>query len=268
MKFASLCLLSFNRPQFVVDAISSLYQNAGYPYELIVHDDGSDEETTEVLRQFLASGLISTLILNPPGHNQGQGIALNRMFQMAKGDPIVKLDHDLIFHNGWLRRCVEIIEANHSDEARVYEDDRIGALGLFKYHTDPVHHEEMHLRSHGPYDEVKDFVGSAMVIPRLAWETFGPFAERSEAFAEDYEFKMKVAEAEGWCNALVSQDVARNQGFGLGPSTVVAQKEDGSLTSAKIEPDTFVIGRQWDEQEVEGLAEEEAPEETEAGGTA
>ena len=229
--FATICLLSYNRPQFVVGAIQSATDCAEYPVEVIVHDDGSDAETRNQLLALRDEGLISTLILNAPGHNEGQGIALNRMFAMAKGDPIIKMDHDLLFQRGWLRQSVSILRANQT----------IGALGLFKYRADPVRWQDKLIRSHDRWDEVEDFVGSCMVIPRRAWDTFGPFEERSVAFAEDMVFKKRVHEAEGWCCALTAEDLALNRGFGPGPSTVVHQKADGSIGVASIKDGPMVI---------------------------
>lgn len=236
-EFASCCLLSFNRPEFVKLAVMSAIRNANYPLELIVHDDGSDPETVEVLQGLLSDGYISTLILNPRGHNQGQGIALNRMFHMAKGDPIVKMDHDLIFQQNWLSQCVSILNANKEMPV----EPRIGALGLFKYEADPVDYRKMFVASYSGWEHHKDFVGSAMVIPRDSWEHFGPFEERSPAFAEDYVFKKAVDDERGWANALPAQDLATNQGFGYGPSTVVVKDANGEFTSREIKEEPWLL---------------------------
>lgn len=247
--FASCCLLSYNRPDFVRAAVQSAVENAGYPLEMIVHDDGSNPDTIEVLMGLRSAGLISLLMLNAETHNEGQGIALNRMFAAAKGDPIVKLDHDLVFEPDWLRRCVDLIDANHGDdETRTRfsdADPQIAALGLFKYQVEPVRAHEMFIAGHtsGGYvwEEHRDFVGSAMVIPRVAWEEFGPFEERSPAFAEDAIFKQAIRDRSTWCNALFPRDLARNDGFGPGPSTVVSMDE-GEVVVTGIEDGPMVIG--------------------------
>lgn len=240
-RFASLCLLSFERQEFLSQAIDTAIRNAEFPVEVIVHDDGSKNPAVRAyLRHLVDNGRISALIENPPGHNQGQGIALNRMFHMAKGDPIIKLDQDLIFHPGWLRKAVAILDANAEElkDPKFNREPGIGALGLFRYPAEPVRYEDMFLRDwrsgETAWEEHEDFVGSAMVIPRWIWENLGPFEERSEAFAEDYSFKMKLKER-GFRLALPKiGDLVTNQGFGLGPSTLVVQKENGELTSHDI----------------------------------
>lgn len=236
--FATCCLLSYNRAQFVEEAILTLTGNANFPLELIVHDDGStDPEVRNVLRRMVDAGAISTLIENPPEHNQGVGNATRRMFDMAQGDPIIKLDQDLIFQPGWLRTVVEVLETNHYEHAQAWQresrEPRIGALGLFKYHAAPVHHAEMFRKRWGQWDEVQDFVGSAIAVPRSIYEQFGPFPTHSDAFAEDVEFKTGL-QKEGLALGLTLDDLVVNQGFGLGPSTVAIDDGEGRPTSAKI----------------------------------
>jgi glycosyltransferase involved in cell wall biosynthesis len=236
--FATCCVLSYNRPAFLGEMLHTLVGNADYPMEVIVHDDGSsDPHVQAFLRHAMDTGMVSTVILNHPGHNQGQGIALNRMFQMAKGDPILKLDHDLLFKPGWLRQLVSTLETNAKD----YSQPRIGALGLHKYEADPVDHRKMRIQGYPGWERCEDFVGSAFAVPRYVWEATGPFEERSEAFAEDYDWKMKIKEQPfGFALGLVAQDVAVNQGFGLGPSTVAVER-DGQLTSELIHKRPFLV---------------------------
>lgn len=106
---ATLCILSYNRPQFLPQCIETA-REAGVPLEIIVHDDGSTNgELLSYLYQAHADGLISTLILNAPGYNQGVGNAIKRTFDMAAGDWVVKVDQDLIFKPGWGVEAFELM---------------------------------------------------------------------------------------------------------------------------------------------------------------
>jgi glycosyltransferase involved in cell wall biosynthesis len=234
--FASCCVLSFNRIQFLRQSLDSMKAHAEYPMEIVVHDDGSTQPLLPAyLENLIGNGEVSTVIRNPPGHNQGQGIALNRMFDIAHGDPIIKLDHDLIYKPGWLRKGIHILERNMDAP----DEPPIGALGLFKYSAPPVEHTEMHIRDWPEWEEVQDFVGSGFLVPRYVWEKYRPFEERSEAFAEDIDFKKRI-QADGYALALPPEDLADNIGFGLGPSTVAVER-DGELTSERIKSETYVI---------------------------
>jgi len=249
-RYASVCLLSFNRAKLIKQTIETAIANARYPFELIVHDDGSDMDTTELLIDMHENGMISLLMLNAPGNNEGQGVALNRMFGSATGDPIVKMDQDMALDPGWLQKSVELLEANDAHawgESRLDLEGkpRIGALGLFKYEHDPVDFRKMLIAHHTTqgieWEEHQDFVGSAMVIPRSCWEEFGPFEERSPAFAEDAVFKQRIAGLPGWCCALFPDDLAVNVGFGVGPSTVNVMDGD-NLVVQSIHDKPLLLG--------------------------
>lgn len=240
----SVCVLSFNRLEFLKQSLASMVATATEPLEIIVHDDGSDVGVVRWLTEAVTRGEISHLILNPIGHNEGQGTALNRMFNMASGDIIIKADQDLIYQPGWTKAIREVLAHNRERAAR-QDLDRIGCLGLFKYHVDPVDWRKMRIQvcTDGlvQWEECKDFCGSLLAIPREAWDTFGPFDEHSDAFAEDFTFKMKVAETEGWCLALTVEDYVQNIGFGEGPSTVVVRDEKNELTSRAIHHGPLLI---------------------------
>src|SRR5688572_5605576 len=62
--FASLCVLSYERPTFLRDTLKSLKDKPGAPYELIIHDDGSKDLKTRTLVQDEAVRG-ATVILNP-----------------------------------------------------------------------------------------------------------------------------------------------------------------------------------------------------------
>lgn len=235
-KFASCCLLSYNRPVFLATAVESLIANAGARLELIVHDDGStDPEVHALLDGLLAQGKISTVIKNPPGHNQGQGIALNRMFHMAKGDPIIKLDQDLIFHPGWLAKVNSLLAFNQRysgsysqrSGAERKKEDRIGLLGFFHYHHDPVASLKCKIKQFDGWQSHTHICGSGFALTREAWRKLGPFEEHSDAFAEDWVMQRRVTASGEFVCALPDHDLVTNQGFGVGPSTVVVASAGG-----------------------------------------
>jgi glycosyltransferase involved in cell wall biosynthesis len=159
--------------------------------------------------RLVAEGAISTVILNPPGHNQGQGVALNRLFSIASGDPIVKLDHDLTFGAGWLSQASGLLDAA----------PQIGLLGLMHYDHDPVDSAKTLIADHDGWSEHTHILGSAFAVRRACWEELGPFERHSESFSEDWAFQRAVT-ASRWCCALPRESLVENHGMGYGPSTV------------------------------------------------
>ena len=238
---ASVCVLSFERPQFLADCINSLHKQAGYPFELIVHDDGSkNEEVYEVINTMAGHRLISRSMFQPPGHNQGVGESIRAAFGAACGDVLIKVDQDLLFHAGWLRKAIDILELG-----LVEKDDglhRVGCLGLFHY---PVFDERFRtVAQHDGWVEVTDFCASAFLIPRDIYEECGPIPTHSAAFAEDIELKQRI-QAAGYLLALPNEDLCTNRGFGIGPSTVALSldEETGASTVQGIHESPIIFGK-------------------------
>ena len=229
---ASLCILSYNRPGFLEQAVDSARDNAGAPLEIIVNDDGSNHpDCYDLCNTLLGSARISKLIFNPPGHNQGVGESVRVAFGTASGDVLIKADQDLIFRPNWLKRALDILW-------NVVEVDgvakRVGMVGLFHYHHDPVDTRKMRIQRYQGWESCHDFCGSAFLITREVYEECGPIPTHSDAFAEDVDLKGRV-KAAGYLLALPEEDLADNRGFGVGPSTVVTGTDgDGGYKVQKI----------------------------------
>jgi glycosyltransferase involved in cell wall biosynthesis len=228
-KFVSLCVLSFNRQKFLQKSLESLYATTDYPFELIVHDDGSSDSASDYLIQQYKEGKISYLILNG-GTNMGVGHAFNACVNLAHGDYIFKLDQDLEYKPNWLSKCVPILD-----------EIEVGAMGLFHYDHDPVDQRKMLKEKRVGYEIHEDFVGSAVGFRKDMLKLVGKWDSFSEAFAEDYVWKMKLKSA-GFALVLPNEDLVTNYGFGFGNSTVVAKDEAGNLTASKFvtEPKVFL----------------------------
>lgn len=240
-EYASCCVLSYERPRFLRDCLDTLVRNAGAPLELIVHDDGSrDPAVRRVIDEFLDAGLLSTVVVNAAGHNQGQGVALNRMFRMATGDPIVKLDQDLLFGPDWLHRVQQLLHDNALGKEAVENDDPlIGLLGLFHYHHEPCDSAKTKIEQFSGWSSRTHILGSAFAVRRRCWEELGPYEEHSAAFAEDWVLQRAVTDSPHWVCALPDEDLVQNRGFGIGPSTVVIA--EGQV--CPIHEGPWVVGR-------------------------
>lgn len=230
-------MLSFNRLKLLYPSLESLIASAAAPFELIIHDDGSiDGPLYEYLISMLHQGNISSLILNRPGHNQGQGTALNRMFSMATGDPILKLDHDLLYHARWLERVQQILATNREDF--IAGDPQIGLLGLLHYYHEPVDSRKTKVAQYVGWSEHTHILGSAFAVTRECWQQLGPFEEHSPNFGEDWDFQKRVTASESYVCGLPPEDLVTNVGMGYGPSTV--NTEPGKVQAIRSLP--YLIG--------------------------
>lgn len=194
---ASIIVSAWNRPELLRRFFYSLWQNTTVSYELIVHDDGSQDETSDWLYQQVRDGRISTLITNPRGHNRGHGTAVNRAANIAEGDYIIKMNGDEAFAPFWLERAE--IAMNAFPEIRLLHlahyysyGPRDAAIEDVKWDLEPytLHKEE---RRGVAIRVVWVGPGDAFMVRRSTWEEQGPWiAGYNPRFTEDMEYRLRL----------------------------------------------------------------------------
>ena len=63
-KFASICVLAYKRPLELEMTLKSIIKNTKFPYELIINNDGDDQDNIGDLIEKFLDGRISKLIFN------------------------------------------------------------------------------------------------------------------------------------------------------------------------------------------------------------
>jgi len=232
----SVCLLSYNRPNYLRDTVNSIHNNTRHSFEFIINDDGSTEyngEEYQTIQEELnayRTNMGATIILNPSGHNEGVGRSINKCFKIATGDILIKVDSDLNFAVNWLENVVALFE----------ENPRLGLLGLCHYHHEPVDMANTVLNHYDDHTEHTHILGSAFAVRREVYEEFG-ISSYSESFGEDWELMKKIEASPVWYNGLPLQELAENYGMGLGRSTVALDDGTGGVTTAKIHKRPYIV---------------------------
>src|SRR5687767_9120832 len=101
----SVLINNYNYARFLPDAIESALSQTYPAVEVIVVDDGSTDESAEVIRSF---GTRIVPVLRPHG---GQGAALNAGASVARGDLLALLDSDDYFVPDKIERIVREFES-------------------------------------------------------------------------------------------------------------------------------------------------------------
>ena len=86
----SVVIPTYNHRAYVLDTLASVFAQTFTDYEVIVVNDGSPDDTAEVLRPLVEAGRIR--YFEQP--NQGQAAARNRGIAEARGEFIALLDDD------------------------------------------------------------------------------------------------------------------------------------------------------------------------------
>lgn len=218
MKFASLCVLSFERPDFTRKSIESLKRNTSYPHELIVNDDASaDVYAIGYVRGLFNTKRLSHLILNA-GSNMGVGKSFRNCIGVSSGEFIFKLDADLEYLPGWLTTVTNILENNPD----------VACCGLFNYrHYDRNDTRFEIIEEREDCFIVTDFVNSGYGFKREIFEKYG------HTLGDDG--WQQYVKDQGHLLAIPKVDVVYN--FGFGKNSVYVK--DGKVREVSKDPLIF-----------------------------
>ncbi len=106
-KFVSFVILSYKRPDMTQNLVESIHRHADMPFEIIVHDDSSDDETKQHL--FNIRNQISTTIFGNE-INMGLAASFNRGAALANSNYIIMLNNDALMLGPGLRDIVKVLD--------------------------------------------------------------------------------------------------------------------------------------------------------------
>jgi O-antigen biosynthesis protein len=202
----TVLLLSLDRLHLTQRCIESIYAYADYPFELLIHDDGSQPETLAYLRALRS--VYRDLRLVECSTPLGWAAARNQAFAQIRTDYILSLDNDIVCHPGWLRECVACAVRHDADfvaPLRLEPDGRVWSFAAELIRTSENTVLEIARWFHDlPLERVQtwfadtdvttNFVaGGAGLFSRAAFQACGGFAEDYRIGFEDMDFCLKLA---------------------------------------------------------------------------
>lgn len=123
----SVIIPTYNRAHFIAQAVESVLMQTYQDFELIIIDDGSTDNTKEVLESY------RDRLHYFYQENQGRSVARNRGIELAKGEYIAFLDSDDLWLPNKLSRQVPILETSDLDIVLVH-----GYKQVVDTHLSPV----------------------------------------------------------------------------------------------------------------------------------
>ena len=104
---------NFNYGKYIEKAIESILTQSYQKFEIIIIDDGSTDNSREIISNYESHEKINIVLQNNKGLTVSNNIALN----LAKGEFIVRLDADDYFIKDALKLMV-----------REFENDKLGGF--------------------------------------------------------------------------------------------------------------------------------------------
>lgn len=151
-----IVITSYFRPQFTWDCLSALKQYTTTPYRVILVDNGSDQETLDMLWDAKEGKLIDVLILLDK--NYGLEPAKNYALSFVRSPFYVDTDNDILVppatDSDWLEKLYRLIET----------DDKLAALSCPPQVFIGAHKEEIFKDK--PEIVERDIVGGSMRLMR------------------------------------------------------------------------------------------------------
>lgn len=177
----SVCIANYNGKDIIDACIASvLAQDCGFPFEIIVHDDASTDDSARHIREHYPQAVLIESM-----ENVGFCVANNRMADAARAEYLLLLNNDAELYPDALRTL-------HAEARRIA---RPAILGLPQY--DAATGELIDLGSlfdlflnpvpnlNPNRNEVGMIIGACLWIPRVLWDELGGFPEWFGSLAED-----------------------------------------------------------------------------------
>jgi glycosyltransferase involved in cell wall biosynthesis len=125
---ASVCLCTYNGGRYLEDLLDSLAAQTLLPAELLVGDDGSSDDTLEIVRDFAAHAPFPVEILANE-RSLGPASNLERLLVRAKGDILFPCDQDDIWAPRKIEALTLALDASPPHAAAICNSSFIDAAG-------------------------------------------------------------------------------------------------------------------------------------------
>jgi len=183
MPAVTIIIPTFNREQFLKEAVDSVLSQTYDDFELIVVDDGSTDKTKKMLQDY---GQRLTYIFQ---ENRGVGTARNRGIAEAKGELISFLDSDDLWKRDKLSIQTDLMKSqkgvmiSFTDEIWIRKGVRVNPMKKHQKHSGRIYEKCLPLCIISP---------SSVMIRRELFDTVGLFDE-TLSVCEDYDLWLRIS---------------------------------------------------------------------------
>jgi GT2 family glycosyltransferase len=200
-------------------------QNLNQPFEVVVVDNGSDDDSPEmVLKDYAENTIFRTEVIRN-SENRGFCAANNQGFAASDSEFVALLNNDAEAEPAWLEKLASAFDGRPdvgmaASKILVYEDPRrIDKAGHLIYPDGQNRGRGSGELDKGQYDRVEEVLwpdGCAAMYRRAMLDEIGGFDEDFFAYADDAELGLRARIA-GWkCQYIPGAVVRHHRGATLG----------------------------------------------------
>jgi glycosyltransferase involved in cell wall biosynthesis len=245
MAFFSVVIPSYNRSGMTSDAVNSVLSQTFRDFEIIVVDDGSNDDTEEALRCF------SDRITYHKQKNAGVASARNKGISLSNGRYICYLDSDDLWHPEKLAIYKDAIDVNletaflfsdfHKHDIKLPEAYTLSNSDIFPYIYDLAKNQQSKFFTIGGEDLLRLLFKGYPLYP----STFAVRRDVHDHFrwdpgilkSEDFNFVLKVSRKYGF--AYLNQSLTTVRVHDSNKSADFLAKNNVNLCSMKLYRDLY-----------------------------
>lgn len=183
----SVIMPAYNAEKYIEESILSIINQTYQNWELIIINDGSTDQTAQIIQQFVQKD--SRLRLSDNGTNKGLIVTRNIGLECAKGKYIANLDSDDIANSDRLEKQVAFLEKNLDyvllGSACIHIDDKGKKIASVERNIPNEHLITLLLFSNY-------FINSSIMVRAVVAKEIG-YANETP-LAEDYNFFVSLSE--------------------------------------------------------------------------
>jgi len=121
----SIIIPSFNRASLILETLNSVLEQTYSNWECIIVDDGSNDETEIIVKEYCKKDPRFQFYNRPKGKPKGANACRNHGFVQSRGEYILFLDSDDVLENNCLLERVEIISTAKTIDLLIRDTGRL-----------------------------------------------------------------------------------------------------------------------------------------------
>lgn len=113
----SIVITTFNRSVLIIDTLNSVVKQTYIHWECIIVDDGSTDDTSNVINDFIKNDKRMKFYRRPDNIRKGSNASRNYGIEMSHGDYIISLDSDDWLLENHIEEKIEVLRDNRDIDA-------------------------------------------------------------------------------------------------------------------------------------------------------